>query len=372
MKNNIFSKVCVHIAIGAMLVTIPAQTWAAGVTPRNINLKDAVDTAISANTSIKLIDDRIKLADTRYQQAVTVSKDAAKKYWGSDITHIANKKEEILYPLQRENDLNELKWEKDNTAKQLQLDITKLYNQILIKQKSIDLQVNAIKSAKDQYSSANSQVQAGVITQTTLLPLDIAIQEAETTLATLQRDKAKLVMDLDKKVGLDINQPLALKYADIPHDEFTVADITKLVGDVVSTAHSVIKLENDKMLDESEYDILESYSATDKPAGSEDLEDKILNLGYSIRDEKIAVEYKIRSDYNNILNLFDDITIKKMDYDKTQKLMEVAKVKYDIGNINFLDYMKALSDTDNASEAYEQSWLDYYTAVLDFKNYTGQ
>ena len=114
------------------------------------------------------------------------------------------------------------------------------------------------------------------------------------------------------------------------------------------------------------------YTIGDLPDTADTLEDKILNTDYSIRDEKVAVEYKIRSDYNSILNLYDDITIKKMDCEKTQKLLEVAKVKYDIGNITFLDYMKALTDVDNASEAYEQSWLDYYTAVLNFKNYVGQ
>ena len=372
MKNNMLSKVCVHIVIGAMLVMIPIQSWAAGVAAKNINLKDAVDTATSTDTSIKLIDDKIKLAEDRYQEALTESKTVTPNSWDTDAEHIAAMKQQTLYPVQKQSDIDELKWEKDDAAKQLQLDITQLYNQILLKQKSMDLQVDAIRSAKDQYNSANSQVQAGVTTETTLLPLDIAIQEAETTLTTLQRDKDKLVMDLDKKLGLDISQPLILTDVAIPHDEFSVADIDKLVADVVPTAHSVTKLENDKTLDEKEYGILMGYSALKKPDGEEDLEDKILNLDYSIRDEKVAVEYKIRSDYNSILNLYDDIAIKKMDCDKTQKLLDVAKVKYDIGNIDFLDYMKALSDVNNASEAYEQSWLDYYTAVLNFKNYIGK
>ena len=93
-----------------------------------------------------------------------------------------------------------------------------------------------------------------LLTETTLLPLRIAIDEAQTTLTTLQRDKEKLVMDLDKKLGLDISQPLTLKNEAIPQDEFSVADVDKLVADVVSTAHSVTKLQNDKMLSEKEHE----------------------------------------------------------------------------------------------------------------------
>ena len=137
MKNNIFSKLSLHIATALLLIIIPIQAWAAsGTTTKTINLKDAIDTAISTNTSIKLLDDKIKLADKRYQTSLSDAKDAPTKHWSTDTQRIELVKEETLYPLQKESDVNELKWEKDNTAKQLQLEITKLYHQILLKQKA--------------------------------------------------------------------------------------------------------------------------------------------------------------------------------------------------------------------------------------------
>ena len=141
MMNRIFKKACSLIIITAFALTLTAQSWAVTATANTIGLQGAIDSAIKNNTNIKLTDDKIKVAERRYNTAVAVGKTAATKYWGSDQQRIANVKEETLYPMQREDELNDLKWQKDDITKKLKLDVSKLYYQALDKQAAADGQL---------------------------------------------------------------------------------------------------------------------------------------------------------------------------------------------------------------------------------------
>jgi outer membrane protein TolC len=159
-----------------------------------------------------------------------------------------------------------------------------------------------------------------------------------------------------------------LKNEALPAAELDIKDIGKLVEEVVGKSHSVNKQETDKKLKEEERSILVGWEV-DTSAQTDALNDEITELGYRINDEKISAEYKVRYDYNNILNLRDDIEISKLNYDKAVKLQEVTKLKYDMGLVTALENTKAQGDVDDAWEANLQAKLNYYLAVEDFKNY---
>ena len=134
-------------------------------------------------------------------------------------------------------------------------------------------------------------------------------------------------------------------------------------------SYSIKKLDTEKRMADIERGILETYSRIEPNTELEAVEDRITNLGYSIRDEKVAIEYKIRSDYNNILNLSDNKVIKKLAYDKASKLLEIAKMKLKVGTINELALSSSLISCDNALNGYNQALLDYYVAVEEYKDY---
>lgn len=359
------------ISIGTILVMVWMMTSAslgAQSGTVKLSLEQAIDIAVENDQTLKLTDEKIKLAERRYNTAIAISKDAPSKYWGSDAQHISNKNEELLYPLQREADLNELKWKKQNLESKLRIDVTKLFYQILQKQLSLENQKSIISRAKVEYDSMKKKVQSGILTDSALLSYEILVSEAETTLKAIQRDLDNLNINLNEKLGFALDVVVVLSKTELPAENLNIASIDKLVADVVAASHDIKKLESDKLIDKTKYDILyqNSYNT---PAECETLENDLLNYDYSIRDKKVAVELKVRVDYNNLLNLMDDITIRKLDYDQKVKLLEIEKKRHELGLSTYLDYVKVQGNVDAALVDLCGAQLNYYVAVQDFKLY---
>jgi len=364
-----FKRIIIVIIIAIFVFSTSATVFSANEETKKYDLELLIDTAIDNNSSLKLYDEKIKIAEKEYNNALKAAKDIIGAFWDSSEGLISNKKIELLVPFQKLSDLDELKWQKQDDVKDLKLDITKLYYQILLKHQSMDAQEGIIKRAQDAYDIEKLKVNLGNAVESGLLPLEIAVDEAETGLASLQREYENLFMNLNIKMGSDIKQDLNLKEISLPEAEYNLEDMEKLVSDVIASAHSVKKLENDRILKEKERNIVVTYAIGELPDEADTLADDITNLDFSIRDEKVAVESKVRTDYNNLLNLKDDMEIKELDYNKTLKFLNIAKSKYDVGLITNLDYNAAQGDVDNALMVFNQAKLNYYIAIEEFKNY---
>lgn len=342
--------------------------WGAQSRPVKYTLEKAMDAAVENSSSLKLLEDKIKLAERRYNMAVAASKVAPEKYWSTDAQHVSNKNEELLFPLQREEELKELKRQMQYTEKQLRIDVASLYYKILQTQSYIEEQDNIISRAKMEYEAMKKKVATGVQAQSMLLSYEISVKDAEAKLTAYQRDISNLYMSFNESLGLGLDVVVAFANAELPEVNFHVDDVDKLALDVVAASHDVKKLETEKLITKTKYDILYQYSFY-RPDECDALEDSLLNSDYSIRDKKIAVELKVRSDYNDLLNLGDEIAITKMDYELKGKLLDIAQTKYELGLSTYLDFAKAEGEKDAALISYNKAKLDYYIAAQSFLLY---
>ena len=361
-------KLLSFLLVIVMICLSTSAVWGAERKPAKITLQSAIDTALKNDGSLKLLDDKIKLAERRYNMAVAAAKLAPDKTWSSDTQRINNKLEELLYPLQKEADLNEFLWQKSNSEKKLRIDVTLLYFQILQSQRYIDNQNNIVSRTKAEYESIQKKVKSGIVTETMALSYEIAVKNAETVLKGYERDLGNLKSSLNQKMGNALDAEILLTETKLPNEIVDIDSIEDLAVQTVTESHDVKKLENNKLLTKTRYDVLYRYSYI-RPDECDTLEDSLLNSDYDIRDKKVAVELKIRQDYNNILNLKDDITIKQMDYDQKVKLAEISKKKYDLGMSTYLDYLSAQNDVGTAEVDLNNAQLEYYKAVQSFRMY---
>lgn len=380
-KLTVNKKIVSLITVMCLIITVFSFTYAADTaqgsnasTLKTINLQDVIENAMKANSEISLYDNKIKVAGDRLATANGRAEFlSVGANWGTtDTTKVQSGKDRFVYPMQRQQDLDELKWNKDNYTKNLKVDITKLYYQILVKQQEVSMQNSAIGRLNNDYEAKNKQVQLGTATTTDLLPLQVSVEQARSKLLTLQRDKYKLMMDLNNKAGYDINKQFVLKDEKLPEEEYIVQDMDKLISDLIEKSYNIKKYIKDKEIAEKEKWAEIQFAINVNNSAVDALTDKIVNSDFNVRDEKVNLEYKVRTDYNNILSLKDSITIKKLDYEKASKLKDVAKLRYDLGLIGALDKARADGDADDAWDALQQAKLDYYTAVQDFKNYINQ
>lgn len=360
-------KIICMIAIG-LIFTVGSNAAFASANEEEvkfISLTNAIVNALKDNTGLKNLESKINLTQRRYKYAQDLSLDAEKRYGDTYAQHVESKKEELLYPLKRKAELDELIWQKAELEKTLKLDITRIYYQMLFKQQQIDLQEKVITSLKNDYAVKEKQMAIGSITKTSLLSFEISIDEAESQLVSYKNELTNLSMDLNKKLGFDVNQALQLREIQLPKQNLQIRDINEIVSDVVENAHSVAKLELDKTIKQKEYWIVASFG--EKVSDADSIEEEIFDYDFSIPDEKTAVEYQVRSSYNNILNLADEITIKKLDLDRYEMLLSIAEKKAKVGLITEIDHNKAQIERDTAFVNYNKAKLDYYLAVEQFK-----
>lgn len=356
MKRKAVILSACFIMILAIILLNMSAFFASGAAAKSYSLREAIDRAQSANMELNLLSQKITLAQKRRDDAGGAS-DLEKR--------------------KRDKAVTDLVWEKDQKEKKLKLDVTELYHKILINQKYIDLQSAQKERLEKEYEAKKLQVELGnytaydkqmkqtgqqVSVESSLVECGAAIAEAENKLASLKNDRQELVMKLNREMGDDIEQNLILKNESIPDEKLDAINLREVADDMVLQDYSIVKLRNDRSIAEDEKS---SASGTKK----EELEDSILKLGYDIEDKEADIKYKVWTDYNNIQNLRDEISLKKLDYDKYVKLSEIAKLKNELGIITFLEYTKAVEDKDNAYCAYEESRLNYYIAVRRYKDY---
>jgi len=355
------------ICITGVILSCTLQSFAAQQkTDSPMSLESFINEVIKVNPSIKLLDDQIAVQERRCYLANSTSEAAKTKSWLSDSEHMAVKKEELLYPMQAKNQLEDLKWERQNKVVSLKTEASKLLYQYNFKLKEIDIQIKLIDKAKKDFEIAKKKVEVGKLNSLSLTQSENAISSAQHQLETLNAQKTGISMKINSLLQRDLTQPVLLKDEQLKVEEYDVKDLEVLINKQKESGHSVIKLQNSYNETCTEY-FIQSYSMMEKSDTYDQLADSKLELEYSIKDEKAAVELKIRTDYNNLLNLNDNMKIAKLTYELSTKLHSVSEIKYQRGIISISDYLKTASDKESALINYNKAQLDYAIAVMDFK-----
>ncbi|ACL77683.1 TolC family protein [Ruminiclostridium cellulolyticum] len=359
------AKAISSIIIG-FLILLNANTLSPVKATNELGLESAIETALSNSKEVKLYDDKITYAKQRYDLAYAKSASAMAKGWDDDTELISNKKEELLYPLQRKNQIDQLIWEKQNIAESLELDITKAYYEILNKNTLITLREKAVKRLQNELEIKKKQVKSGTDVQSTVTSLQISINQEQQKVNGLIRDRDVLKIKLNGMLGLDLNSVITLKKVDIPVNNIDNINIEKIAEEQIVKSHDIIKAKKDLEEARLEYDIVKKYSYKPDTNGIEEVEDRVLDAEYALEEMGKDLNVKILSDFNSLMNLRDDIEINRLEYEKTEKLAEVASVKHKLGQITLVDYEKVKASEDEAKIALEIAKLDFLIAYENF------
>lgn len=365
MKN----KLCFIVITVCVFCLLSTNLFAANSTQKSIDLKLALDMALSSNLSLKSFDQKIEYATQRYNLSYAQSAAAKGKGWEDDVQLISNKKAEILFPIQRKNALEQLKWEKQNTINSLKIDITKAYYQILNKDTLIKLRQTAIERLNKELEVKKEQVKKGLDIQTSVTNLQLSISQEIQKLEGIKRDRDILVIRFNSNLGRDIEDGLSLIKEDLNLEYFTDIDTNKIIQNQLLKNNNIIKISRNLEEAKSEYDIIKRYSYAPDTNGIEDVRDNILDLEYKLKDAKLQLEVDILSEYNSLLNLHDSIEINQIEYEKCQKLTETSQAKFKTGKITAIEKEKVQANQDEALFTLEQSKIDYFVACENFKVY---
>lgn len=334
-----YKKVLLFCSLIVLMLSLGSSSAYADENTKKIDLKTAVDRALSQNTDLSLLNERIELAEDKCHEKT------------DDITEMENEKA-----------LEDLKWELEDTRKNIEIETTRLYHQVLILEKKVALQKDIINRLNREYESKKKEVELGRDVMSSLITCETNISTAQAELIELENERDNAIMDLNIEMGDDINQKLMLTEEVIPNETLKIEDINKIAKKLPELSHSVTSIVEERKIVHKEADGATGYE-------EDVLKDKLITLQYDIDDEKKNVEIAVLSDYNDLLNLKDSMESKRLDYEYNSKLSEAARIKYEHGLVSSMEYKKAQQDAKSAEYAYLQSRLDYHIKLRNYKKF---
>ncbi|AEY68099.1 TolC family protein [Clostridium sp. BNL1100] len=363
MKKIINSIAAITIVI-SILITL---SYTVGAVPldKQITLGQAQEVALE-NNSVKLIDNQILNAQKRLDYAKRKA-EITDESWNTDTQRAEVKKVKELIPAQKNDALAVIQLQKNEKISSLKLDITKAYFEYLFTVEKMQSEINAISRLNNKLKILKVRVAAGGELKSVVEETEVALKKAEQQKDLVERDLNSLTIDLNSLLGRPLSSKINLVKQDVPFYEVDKLNTNKILNDRVVKRSSILKALNDWNEAKIEYKIINFSSTQIIPDGLEEAEDKLLIAEYDYNKLLLDEENNVLTEYNELLNLRDDIDIKKMELNLNQKQMNAAKVQYNNGYIYIVTYNDSIQKYEDSVIAYKQAKLDYYLASEKFQ-----
>ncbi len=374
MINKLKTKMTMLLAI---LMVFQYSSVFAAETNSEFNLQTAIDTALSNSSSLKLYDEKIKNATDiyyRYNDKAISSKDAPvltgkELQKTNDLYFIENRKIQVLYPEQKKNDLDNLKYEKQNEIVDIKLNITENYFKLLFLEKQISYQNALIARLDADLKVKKNDVKLGRSVASAVTKIELDIKRAKNELVQLNREENNSKMSLNSLLGRKITDEIQIKDIDVPDTDYDSIDIKSVIEDRQKNNNKIKDIKFNIEQAKLEAEIVKENTNREDPVELDTLEDTRLNQEYALKDEIINIEKHVYQENNTILNLEDEIAIKQLNKEICDKDLEVANEKLKHGLLSKSDLNAVIDAAEEANIEYLKAKLDFYLEVQRFNAY---
>lgn len=350
------------------VAVLSGQTFAA--TLPTISLEQALNMATTDDPELKLMDEKIALAE---KELVQVNANAAslrmESAMGMDKAAYVNyRKSYLLTPIKKENSVASIKRQKDSKIDSIKLDLMAQYYDVQSKIDQLNDSKRSLATLNKELSAKSKELSLGKITQLDYNSYEIKKLEMESTVK-----KAEIDLEISYiKFANAANQPLTYKFAPVAFSTnvkpYENNDLSSILAnerakndDILKKQASIKEMEIEIQINlDSQYEIGNSDSATDVlqndlKAAKQDLVNLDANLELNLKVDY----YKLRSSYDSIL-------VSKASLALAQKELDVAKIKYNVGNISLIDYLAKQEALDKAESSYNSAVNAYQIALEKF------
>lgn len=340
-----------------------------------LTLEQVVDMAVENNRSYKLFENKVTIAESYKRRA-----DASVEYykneanWKTTSERLSNAYGAYVTPIQKQNALNEVLRDQESELIDLKNNVKEQYFDILIKLDQITSKKADIKYFEDQLRNKESELSVGKITEQDLTLVKVNLKNAELDLKKLEAGLDAAYMT----INITLNQPMdyrfELKEVKFMDEPFLVENLEEQIEFIKENDDNVLSSQETLVALKEEIQVVRVYTVTNNYNENVSNAEKILDLNESIENTEnsmitntINAEYNLLKTYNELQNSFDNIEIANLNYQLSIKDAEIAKIKYDAGLINTLDYRRMVQTRDDQKVAYTSSQMDYFLAVEKFK-----
>jgi len=347
--------------------------------PMELSMEDAVKLATESDRGMWKIDDGIKQMQEARKQGKS-AKDQAEMLMGMslealsamDIDVTSNYVETLLakngyYIKSADIQMELLKKNKDLLTVGIDIATKSLYYNVLIAEKTIEINEAKIKSANEQLRVINLKFNNGSATKAEVLNGEMSVQQAKTDLDSAVDDLEMAKLNLLNKLDLPFDTEITLTDKDLTYVPTVEINLDEVVAKAEAERPEIMTAANALELQKIETHAYTAYYTSNlrqNKAAVEELKDAELNVPQAYKD----VELDVRTSYLNLVKAERSL----MNMDKTVELSREAsrinKLLYENGMATSLDVIKADTSLAQAEIGRYQLLVAYNINKMMFDN----
>jgi len=335
----------------------------------NLTLEDALNSIEKSNTTIKLLDQTIKLRNRQYddahEKALEVSGKNSANYSGDSYAGV--KIQETVTPLQASQSIDYAKHDKDSKLKDLKVSLEKYYMDALNCQDQINNINSTIENIDKQIEQTNFKIGQGTVTSDALDSLNLQKSQKLASLNTPQAQIKQDILNIKQILNIDLNSDLVLapvKKDFVKYDDSKIEDIINAAAENIYSIH---KANNNIELLKMQADIYAKYYYVDNTNvlnSQLNLQDAQNNLQDTIIQNKITLWQA----YYAAKNYEDNIETEKVSVQSAQTKYDNTLAKFNMGQVDQLDVDSAKLALDSEKITLQKAVNDYMVNVEAFVN----
>lgn len=366
-------KTWVSVGLAVALLIAPQSDAFALENNQKLSASLAVTTALEQNSDLKLVKEKIKIAEKNLKTTLDNVDFYKKAEWSSGAQRQSNAKEAYLAPTQRENQLSGLNRDLASAKETLELKVLEEYYSIVKLKEDQKGKMGQLKVYAQELSNRQAEYKLGKVTALDVTKAETTVKEMTNTLSGLENDLIVAYLNLNSTMQENLDKSYTLTN-ELPKDQkFIVNDVTAAIKKD-KTLNSTLLSSKERIVElEKEIEVVANYSSShyknDSSASTDTTE-----LELSLKDAKFKVEmtdlqmgYQFKIDYNTLMNQYDQLSISQINVTIAEKSLAIAKAKLSAGTIGQVSYLTVLNDLETSKNALSQKQIDYHMALNKFK-----
>lgn len=321
-----------------IITSISCNVIAENKSIKQMSIDEAIEQALNNNRQIAIDDLNIKAKELAVKQARTNADMTGDTYGAERVLESRINKEVRI--TEAETALEIARRSKQDNIRQLKLDTYIAFQNILLKQKEIEIEQQRLAIVKERVVMTESKLKAKTITKEDLDAAQYDLYSKTLDIERLSKDLENLDMQLKDYLNLPFESDLLTLEGTISIEPIQNININKVVADNIDSSTDVYtakgKYEAGKRVMELTAEV---FKEGDEVYNNNKADYEIVLRGYETT--KRNREVSIRNTYNDVLNKKANIDLASKFDSLMLKRFESATTRYNVGQINKETYLAA-------------------------------
>lgn len=323
---KIIKKICVAIAV---ITVLSCNVYATDSDVQDLTVEEAVNKAIKYSSTLKSIDENLKIADDNQDDTVRDYTLAEEGYDAYDLSaQLRSIRNQILnYELSA--DVEKLS---------INISVKQFFSTVLKAERDLELYDESLEISKKELKIAEVKYNLGLMSDTEYDSQQKSYQKNEMERDSKEMSISEAYISLNTVLGvsnLNTRYNLIMNTEYIP---FEGGDVTAAINKALSVAQSVVTAERNYEL--AKYRS-ESYSSLTSSDTIEERKIAVNQASRSLTETKNSVEKNVQNLYNEIIKNENDYKSNLIELEELRRGLEILQVKYSLGKVTELEVEKS-------------------------------